>query len=98
MLASLVAAAAILAMSPADLDRAIAQAHEVHDFGARVEQISSLFVGVPYGQYPLGEGGEGPEPQPRWRVDQVDCQTLVDTVLAVSNARSIESAKEIRVD
>jgi hypothetical protein len=98
MLASLVATAAIVAMSPADLDRAISQAHQMRDFSARVEQISSLFVGVPYGQYPLGEGGEGPEPQPRWRVDQVDCQTFVETVLAMSNARSVESAKEVLDD
>ena len=98
MLASLVATAAIVAMSPADLDRAIAQAHEQRDFAARVEQISSLFVGVPYRQYPLGEGGDGPEPQPRWRVDQVDCQTFVETVLAMSNARSVDSAKEILDD
>jgi hypothetical protein len=98
MLASLVAAAAIVAMSPSQLDRTIAEAHEMRDFAARVERISSLFVGVPYGQYPLGEGGEGPEPQPRWRVDQVDCQTFVETVLAMSNARSLDSAMEILDD
>ena len=98
MLAFLVATAAVVAMSPKDLDRAIAQAHELPDFAARVEQISSLFVGVPYGQYPLGEGGKGPEPQARWRVDQVDCQTFVETVLAMSNASSVESAKEVLDD
>jgi len=98
MLASLVAAAAIVAMSPSQLDRALAEAHEMRDFAARVERISSLFVGVPYGQYPLGEGGEGPEPQPRWRVDQVDCQTFVETVLAMSNARSLDAAMEILDD
>jgi len=98
MFAPLFAAAAIVAMSPAQLDRAIANAHEMRDFGARVERISSLFVGVPYGQYPLGEGGEGPEPQARWRVDQVDCQTFVETVLAMSNARSLDSAKDVLDD
>ncbi|MFL5399437.1 MAG: N-acetylmuramoyl-L-alanine amidase-like domain-containing protein [Myxococcales bacterium] len=98
MLAFVFAAATIVAMSPSQLDREIAKAHEIRDFGARVERISSLFVGVPYGQYPLGEGGEGPEPQARWRVDQVDCQTFVETVLAMSNARSLDSAKEILDD
>ena len=98
MFASLFAAAAIVAMSPSQLDREIAQAHKVQDFAARVERLSSLFVGVPYGQYPLGEGGEGPEPQARWRVDQVDCQTFVETVLAMSNARSLDSAKKILDD
>jgi hypothetical protein len=98
MFASILAAAAIVSMSPSQLDREIAQAHQVQDFGARVEKISSLFVGVPYGQYPLGEGGEGPEPQARWRVDQVDCQTFVETVLAMSNARSLDSAKKILDD
>ena len=39
---------------------------------------------MPYGDYPLGEGS-GVEPQPRWRVDQVDCQTFVETVLAMAD-------------
>jgi hypothetical protein len=37
----------------------------------RIEQISRLFLGTPYGQYPLGEGS-GVEHQPRWRADMVD--------------------------
>jgi hypothetical protein len=98
MFAALVAAAAVVAMSPPQLDREIARAHSTPDMASRIERISALFVGVPYGEYPLGEGGEGPEPQARWRVDKVDCQTFVETVLAMSNAPSLDSAKKVLDD
>ncbi len=94
------AVAALLAAPPpsdADMEAAIAQAQGSPDFADRVEQISRLFLGVPYGAYPLGEG-EGVEPQPRWRTDQVDCQTYVETVLALANARSLPEAKALLDD
>src|SRR5438445_1245590 len=96
-LALLLATAPVLQMSEQQLDRAIAEAHLVPAIGERVERLSALFVGVPYGDYPLGEGS-GVEPQPRWRVDQVDCQTFVETVLAMANARSLERAKQVLDD
>ena len=46
---------------------------------------------------PLGDGS-GPEPWPRWRTDQVDCQTYVETVLAMANARNLEEAKSVLDD
>ncbi|HYV65023.1 MAG TPA: N-acetylmuramoyl-L-alanine amidase-like domain-containing protein [Myxococcales bacterium] len=96
-LALLIATAPVLEMSDQQLDRAIADAHLVPAIGERVERLSALFVGVPYGDFPLGEGS-GVEPQPRWRVDQVDCQTYVETVLAMANARSLERARKILDD
>jgi len=96
-LALLLATAPVLQMSDQQLDRAIADAHLVPAIGERVERLSALFVGVPYGDYPLGEGS-GVEPQPRWRVDEVDCQTFVETVLAMANARSLSRAKQILDD
>jgi Protein of unknown function (DUF1460) len=96
-LALLVATAPVLQMSDQQLDRAIADAHLVPAIGERVERLSALFVGVPYGDYPLGEGA-GVEPQPRWRVDEVDCQTFVETVLAMANARSLDRARKILDD
>ena len=73
------------------------QAHASADFGARIDALSKLFVGIPYGEFPLGEG-QGVEPQPRWRTDKVDCQTLVETVMAMANARSLDEAKSILDD
>jgi hypothetical protein len=93
----LVATAPVLQMSEKQLDRAIADAHLVPAIGERVERLSALFVGVPYGDYPLGEGS-GVEPQPRWRVDKVDCQTFVETVLAMANAKSLDRARAILDD
>jgi hypothetical protein len=96
-LALLLAAAPIARMSEQQLDRAIANAHLVPAIGERVERLSALFVGVPYGDLPLGEGS-GVEPQPRWRVDLVDCQTFVETVLAMANAKSLARARAILDD
>src|SRR5947208_16705532 len=93
-LALFLAAAPISRMFEQQLDRAIADAHLVPAMGERVERLSALFVGVPYGDLPLGEGTGG-EPQPRWRVDLVDCQTFVEAVLAMGNASSRPSARAV---
>jgi hypothetical protein len=98
VLAVALATAAILQLSPAQLDAEIARAHRLPSISARIERLSALFVGVPYGEYPLGEGGEGPEPQARWRVDAVDCQTFVETVLAMANADSLARARAVLDD
>lgn len=95
-----IALAALLAAHPptdAELEQAIAQAQRTPQFADRIEQLSRLFLGTPYGAFPLGEG-EGVEPQPRWRADQVDCQTYVETVLALANARSLPEAKSLLDD
>ena len=98
-LAAIAVAALLAAPAPTDaeLESAIAQAQRTPDFADRIEQISRLFLGTPYGSFPLGEG-EGVEPQPRWRADQVDCQTYVETVLALANARSLPEAKALLDD
>ncbi|HWE24821.1 MAG TPA: N-acetylmuramoyl-L-alanine amidase-like domain-containing protein [Myxococcales bacterium] len=96
-LALLLAAAPISQMSEQQLDRAIAETHLVPAIGERVERLSALFLGVAYGDLPLGEGS-GIEPQPRWRTDLVDCQTFVETVLAMANAKSLARARKILDD
>ena len=96
-LALLLASAPVLQMSEQQLDRAISDAHLVPAIGERIERLSALFVDVPYRDYPLGEGS-GVEPQPRWRVDGVDCQTFVETVLAMANAKSLERARTVLDD
>src|SRR5260370_8029613 len=39
-----------------------------------------------------------PEPWARWRTDKVDCQTYVETVLAMANARNLKEAKSVLDD
>src|SRR5260370_2528271 len=95
--AALVAASPILSLSEADLDAKIAQAQRL-PFSARIDALSSLFLGVPYTDLPLGDGEAGPEPGPLFRTDGVDCQTYVETVLAMANASSLEQAKAILTD
>src|SRR5207245_11711833 len=96
-LALVIATAPVLQLSDQQVDRAIAEAHLVPAIGERVERLSALFVGVPYGDYPLGEGS-GVERQPRWRVDKVDCQTFVEAVLAVANGKSLDRARAVLGD
>src|SRR5712692_367332 len=79
------------------LETAIEEAQRSPAIADRIEQISRVFLGTPYGQYPLGEGS-GVEPQPRWRADMVDCQTYVETVLAMANAKSLPEAKALLDD
>ena len=83
-------------LSEAELDARLAQLHEM-PFSERLERLSGAFVGTPYGELPLGEGS-GPEPWPRWRLDKVDCQTYVETVLAMANAKGLAEAKHILDD
>ncbi len=84
-------------LSDPQLERAIEQAQRTPAIADRIEQLSRLFLGTAYGQFPLGEGS-GIEPQPRWRADMVDCQTYVETVLAMANAASLADAKALLDD
>src|SRR5258708_12657698 len=79
-------------LSDPQLERAIEQAQRAPAIADRIERLSRLFLGTAYGQFPLGEGS-GVEPQPRWRADMVDCQTYLETVLAMANAASLPHAK-----
>src|SRR5437762_14303783 len=91
LLAALLSSAPVLEMTDPQLDAKIAEAHRL-PFPERIDSLSRLFVGVPYTDLPLGDGEQGPEPAPRFRTDGVDCQTYVDTVLAMPNGRSLDQA------
>lgn len=101
---TLVILAALLISTPAQarplddaqLDVKVREAHTL-PFPERIEALSKLFLGVPYGTYPLGDGS-GVEPGPRWNTSVVDCQTYVETVLALANARDIREAHQILDD
>lgn len=79
------------------LDERLARAQAL-PVDERVQALSAIFLGTPYVDYPLGEGGTGPEPQARFRVDGVDCQTYVETVLAFANSRSVGQARAVLDD
>jgi len=49
----------------------------------RLLELSARFLGTPYAHSPLGEG-EGVDPDPRFRLDQVDCLTFVERVIALA--------------
>ncbi len=95
---ALLAAAPIAQLSDAQLDQKLAGVQKMLVVGDRIDAVSSLFVGTPYVEFPLGEGGDGPEPQARWRLDGVDCQTFVETVLSLANAKSTAHAKALLDD
>ena len=97
LLAALFAAAPVLSLTDAQLDAKIAEAHRL-PFAERLGVLSELFVGVPYTDFPLGDGNAGPEPGPLFRTDGVDCQTYVETVLAMANAGSLGQARSILDD
>jgi hypothetical protein len=97
LIAALLASAPVLAMTEAQLDAKIAEVHRL-PFADRIGALSELFVGVPYTDLPLGDGESGPEPGPLFRTDGVDCQTYVETVLAMANAGSLGQAKSILDD
>ena len=60
------------------------------DMPTRIEMISSKFLGAPYLLSALGEGMHGDYDQfPLYRADAFDCQTYVDTVLAIALADSL---------
>src|SRR5207244_4255901 len=92
LLAALLSTAPVLSLTEAQLDAKISEAQRL-PFTQRIEVLSALFLGVPYTDLPLGDGDQGPEPGPLFRTDGVDCQTYVETVLALANARSLDHAK-----
>lgn len=53
----------------------------------RLETVSAVFVGAPYGFSPLGEG-EGFDKDPLYRTDLFDCLTFVETSMALALAKS----------
>ncbi len=61
---------------------------------ARLLALSERFLGTPYAHSPLGEG-EGQDPDPRFRLDRVDCLTFVETVMALALSGSEEDVVHV---
>jgi len=60
----------------------------------RLLGLSERFLGTPYAHSPLGEG-EGQDPDPRLRLDKVDCLTFVETVIALGLSSSVEDVLHV---
>src|SRR3954467_11153775 len=97
LLATLVSAATPAPLTEAQLDARISETHAM-PLSGRIDALSRLFMGVPYTDLPLGDGDSGPEPGPLFRTDGVDCQTYVETVLAMANASNLDQAKAVLTD
>ena len=63
----------------------------------RAVWASGRLLGAPYVLSPLGEG-EGPDPDPRFRLDAFDCVTFVETVVALGNATTVAGAARLLDD
>ena len=61
------------------------------DVTKRLDQMSDIFVGLPYGKNgPLGEGPNGKYDQdPLYRFDTFDCTTYVETIMALAVSRDV---------
>lgn len=65
------------------------------ELSKRITAISSEFIGKPYLLGALGEGNRGSYDQsPLYRFDAFDCETYVDTVLALALANDTASFKQ----
>lgn len=75
--------------TPEALPKLIGAVAALPDHRARVLSASERFLGVAYRFDPLGEGpGKPPDEDPRLRWDEADCQTYVETVMALSRVKS----------
>jgi len=74
------------------LDKLLAELGDVPPGPQRILRASQLLLGRPYELHPLGEGA-GRDPKPRLRLDAFDCQTYVETALALGEARSVAETR-----
>src|SRR5438045_3981745 len=66
------------------------------DIPSRLERISAQFLGTAYLLGPLGEGTQGYYDQsPLFRFDAFDCQTFVETVLALAISNDAATFKKL---
>lgn len=69
----------------------LAQFSQESSVQKRLDLMSKMFVGFPYGKGgPLGEGENGRYDQdPLYRFDAFDCTTYVETIMALAYARNV---------
>lgn len=78
--------------NPNAIDKSISQLLQLNknlSLSQRIDSISASLLNVPYEFNPLGEGKDGAYDQkPLYRFDVFDCQTYVETILALALASS----------
>lgn len=90
------AGAPIAAMDDDELNAYLRTLHSDASRGtpAKVVAASSLFLGMPYGVSPLGEGaGNPPDEDPRWSFAAADCQTFIEETMSLAVSSSLEDFK-----
>jgi len=81
-------AASTQPFASAPLEALLSRAPTSASTEARVITLSAVFLGVPYVLDPAGEGPDGlVDRDPTMPLDRMDCQTYVETVLALARAR-----------
>ena len=64
-------------------------------YAEKIDFISQQFLGKPYLLFALGEGNNSPfDQRPVYRTDYFDCETLVDTTLALAKSRNMNDFKQ----
>ncbi len=73
----------------------IANAKQRSSLSEKIVYISQQFLGSPYLLNNLGEGKKGlVDQQPAFRSDVFDCQTYIETVLAMAEAQNLQQFKQ----
>jgi hypothetical protein len=75
----------LAAVPPPALDKTLSDLASVPAGPERTLAASAMLLGTPYEKEPLGEG-QAPHPRPRLRLDFMDCQTFVETAMALGQA------------
>jgi hypothetical protein len=85
--------------SPKAVAGIVEEIAKLPDIHSRVLAASERFLGVPYQFDALGEGpGHPPDEDPRLRWDLADCQTFLETVLAVARSRTADELLSVLDD
>jgi hypothetical protein len=86
----------LIRMSLGQIDSLLAcHASNPYEVPAETARLSTLFLGMPYKTSPLGEGkGNGPDEDPMWSFEAVDCQTFIEEVIALAVSSSFQEFKE----
>ena len=76
--------------------KALLQSAPQHNLSQRIDYFSAIFLTKPYFIEPLGEGFKGEfNQEPLYRLDGFDCQTFVETVIALSLAHNLNEFKTL---
>ena len=82
-------------LSQAESDAVLARVRAL-PLTERLDLLSTFFFGTPYGHDPLGEGERDEfDRDPEFRLDQVDCITFIETLLAMSRSKSLSETRAL---